>query len=57
MTIKFATIKGATPISTDEVHNLIPGHITTQEELNEWEQNNILQAEQWAFTGLPHLKV
>jgi len=38
---------GATPIDADEAAGLIPKHITTQEQLNEWEQNNILQAEQW----------
>ena len=39
---------GATPLDADELASLIPGHITTQGELNEWEQLNILQGEQWA---------
>ncbi len=40
---------GATPLDPDEAAGLIPGHITTQGELNAWEQTNILEAEQWAF--------
>jgi Fic-DOC domain mobile mystery protein B len=39
---------GATPLDPDERTGLIPGHITTQGELNEWEQLNIVQGEQWA---------
>jgi Fic-DOC domain mobile mystery protein B len=39
---------GATPLDADELASLIPGHITTQGELNEWEQLNILQGETWA---------
>jgi Fic-DOC domain mobile mystery protein B len=39
---------GATPLDGDELASLIPGHITTQGELNEWEQLNIVQGEQWA---------
>lgn len=39
---------GATPLDADELANLIPQHITTQGELNEWEQLNILQGEAWA---------
>lgn len=39
---------GATPLDADELACLIPGHITTQGELNEWEQLNIVQGEAWA---------
>lgn len=39
---------GATPLDADERASLIPGHITTQGELNEWEQLNIVQGENWA---------
>ena len=39
---------GATPLDADELASLIPGHITTQGELNEWEQLNIVQGEAWA---------
>ena len=39
---------GATPLDADELASLIPGHITTQGELNEWEQLNILEGDAWA---------
>jgi Fic-DOC domain mobile mystery protein B len=42
------TPPGATLLDVDERAGLIPGHITTQGELNEWEQLNILQGESWA---------
>lgn len=42
--MKFEYAEGATPIDVDEAGDLIPSHITTQKELNEWEQNNILNA-------------
>jgi Fic-DOC domain mobile mystery protein B len=38
---------GATPLDPDEAEGLIPQHITLQSQLNEWEQVNILKAEQW----------
>ena len=38
---------GATPLDADEIEGLIPSHIYTQADLNEWEQSNILDAEQW----------
>lgn len=41
---------GATPIDPDEVEYLIPTHITTRADLNEWENANILEAESWAFS-------
>ena len=48
---------GATPLDPDEVEGLIPTHITTLEERNEWEQANIVRAEFWAFAqpkrGIP----
>jgi Fic-DOC domain mobile mystery protein B len=40
---------GATPLDPDEASGLIPRHIRTQQELNEWEQANILEASRWAF--------
>jgi len=43
----FEYLPGATPLNPDESAGLIPRHITTQSQLNEWEQNNILDAEQW----------
>ena len=39
---------GATPLDADELASLIPGHIATQGELNEWEHANIVQGDQWA---------
>jgi Fic-DOC domain mobile mystery protein B len=39
---------GATPLDADELASLIPSHLTTQGELNEWEQLNIVQGESWA---------
>jgi len=41
-------LPGATPLDADELACLIPKHITTQGELNEWEQLNIEQGETWA---------
>lgn len=38
---------GATPLDPDEANGLIPAHITTQGQLNEWEQANLLEAETW----------
>lgn len=35
---------GATPLTADDIKGLIPTHITTRDELNAWEQQNILQA-------------
>jgi fido (protein-threonine AMPylation protein) len=40
---------GATPLDPDEAAGLIPTHITTQTELNEWEQTNILTGLRWAL--------
>ena len=42
--MKFEYPMGATPLGPDEVFKLIPAHIITQAELNEWEQANILEA-------------
>lgn len=38
---------GATPLDPDEAAGLLPKHISTQSQLNEWEQINILEAEKW----------
>lgn len=38
---------GATPLDPNEVDGLLPSHITTQEQLNEWEQANIARALAW----------
>ncbi len=47
--MQFTYAKGATPLSPDEAYNLIPNHLTTQKELNEWEQFNIVKGENWAL--------
>lgn len=47
--IKYNHPDGATEIDPNESEGLIPKHITTQGQLNEWEQNNIIAAEKWAF--------
>ena len=41
---------GATPLDPDEATGLIPSHITTHGQLNEWELVNILEGERWAFS-------
>ena len=38
---------GATPLSQDQANDLILTHITTREELNIWEQQNIYEATEW----------
>ena len=42
-----AHVPGATPLDPDDVAGLIPGHIQTQSELNEWEEANNLKARDW----------
>lgn len=38
---------GQTPLDPDENAGLIPRHIETKDALNDWEQENILQATKW----------
>ncbi len=38
---------GATPLDEDEMAALIPPSVTTQGDLNEWEQANIAEASRW----------
>jgi Fic-DOC domain mobile mystery protein B len=40
---------GATPLTVEELEQLIPSYISLRSELNEAEQRNILEAELWAF--------
>jgi Fic-DOC domain mobile mystery protein B len=40
---------GKTDLNEEELELLIPTHITTRGQLDEWEQLNILEAEQFAF--------
>jgi len=44
----FAAGDGNTPLSPEEQLDLIPG-LTSKEELNEWERQNILEAYAWAL--------
>lgn len=48
MGLKPTYTPGATPLDPDELAALIPRHITTQGELNEWELQNIIEGVQWA---------
>lgn len=40
---------GSTPLDPDEAEGLIPTHITTRDQLNVWEQANVLDGESWAL--------
>jgi Fic-DOC domain mobile mystery protein B len=52
--MKFEYPIGATPLDQDEVNGLLPSHIITQSQLNEWEAANILKAEIWLFSNTNH---
>ena len=45
--MEFQYAPGATPLDPDEAAGLVPSHITSQADLNAWEQANILQAVRW----------
>ena len=49
--MKFIYPEGATPYNQDDAAALIPKHITTQKQLNEWEQDNIIVADRWLFNS------
>lgn len=49
MALNFDAPDGATPLEPEELEGLIPAHIHTRGELDEWEARNILNAEQWLF--------
>jgi Fic-DOC domain mobile mystery protein B len=55
MILTFNYAPGATPLDPDEIAGLIPPHITTHQQLNEWEATNILKAENW-LTSTPAKK-
>jgi Fic-DOC domain mobile mystery protein B len=48
---KFEYPPGATPLDPDDAAGLIPSHITTQGQLNEWEFQNVAEGRDWAFSG------
>lgn len=45
--MKVDTPFGAPPLEPEELQQLKPAHITTQQELNQWEGKNILKAMSW----------
>ena len=45
--MEFQYAPGATPLDPDEAAGLVLTHITTQGDLNAWEQANILQGDRW----------
>jgi Fic-DOC domain mobile mystery protein B len=47
----FETDEDSTPLAEEEKEGLIPSWLTFRHELNAVEQENILLAEQWAFSG------
>lgn len=47
MTTNARSSDGNTPLSPEELADLIP-NLATKEELNEWERENILRAREWA---------
>ena len=47
--MEFRYAVGATPLDLDEAAGLIPAHITTQADLNAWEQFNLAQGERWSL--------
>ncbi len=42
---------GATPLDAEDLEGLRLSHITTRAELDRWEQENILTAEDWVWAG------
>ena len=46
--MEFQYAPGATPLNPDEAEGLVPLHITTQSDLNAWEQANIALGDRWA---------
>lgn len=49
MALSLTLTPGQTPLDPDEAAQLIPAHLATQRDLDEWEQTNILRARQWLF--------
>lgn len=39
---------GDTPLDPDEAEGLVPGHLHTQSQLNQWEALNVAKASRWA---------
>ena len=47
--MEFEYPAGATPLDADELAEIRLPHITSRNDLDEWEQRNILEAETWCF--------
>jgi Fic-DOC domain mobile mystery protein B len=47
--------EAATPLTPEEMRDLIPSHIAYRRELNEAEQENIVRAQAWALNRRRHL--
>lgn len=50
MALTFEYPPGATPIDPNEAEGLIPTHLTLQRQLDEYEEANIIEASEWAFS-------
>lgn len=55
MTNPFDADENATPLTPAERNELIPTHVSLRSELNELEQQNIAQADSWAFARNRHV--
>ena len=51
MAVKFEYPPGATPLDPHDAAGLIPLHIATQGQLNEWEYQNVAEGRAWALAG------
>lgn len=51
--MNFEYPEGATQLDSDEARGLLLTHITTRAELDRWEQENIAEADAWAFRRTP----
>lgn len=49
MGLTFDYPPGATPLDPDDADGLIPAHISTHGELDEWEYANVARGEAWVF--------
>lgn len=50
MGIKIEYPPGATPLDAEDLAALIPSHLTTRQQLNDWEMLNVREGEDWAFS-------
>lgn len=51
MAVRLEYPPGSTPLEAEELDALIPGHITTQGQLDEWETANVAKGMRWARTS------